>query len=190
MILTVPFRKFIIILSFFLSCAAPLGAQRFALGTSLSDMASLGTMEMQASLSVQRYITIHAGAGLNPWTFRGGDTARQFEMRSNSYWAGVRYWPWHVYSGWWTSVEGRYMIYNFGGITSRETEEGEAYGGGLQGGYGVMLSEHWNLDLGAGLWGGYKNYRVFACPVCGIKKEEGAKGFILPSARVVLQYIF
>lgn len=184
-------RKAALILLIALTAAAGSArAQRLSAGINAVDGLSLATLEAEGSLSVSRYITLHLGGKVNPWTFRQGDPERQFEMRYGSLWGEVRWWPWHVYSGWWASAQGRYMIYNIGGIVSKTTEEGQAYGAGLSGGYGVMLNEHWNLDLGLGAWAGYKDYRVFRCPVCGRKLEEGGKGFILPDVRVVIQYIF
>ena len=105
-------------------------------------------------------------------------------------WAGARWWPWHVYSGWWVGADARYTLYNVGGILKRSTEEGDAAGAGLYGGYSIMLSEWWNLDLGVGLWGGWKRYTRYACPLCGVITEQGEKGFILPDARVAVQFIF
>ena len=171
---------------------APLtaSAQRFSVGTDAVDWLSLGTMNMEASAAVSRAVSIHVGAGLNPWSFREGDPESQFQLRQGTVRAGARWWPWHIYSGWWMGAHARYSVYNEGGILSRETEEGDAWGGGLSGGYAVMLSDRWNLDLGAGVWGGGKKYTVYACPVCGVKTEGGTKAFILPDAHVAIQLIF
>ncbi len=81
-------------------------------------------------------------------------------------------------------------MYNIGGVIKRTTEEGEAYGGGLYGGYSIMLSDMWNLDLGFGVWGGYKKYTTYACPVCGVITDKGGKAFIMPDARIAIQLIF
>ncbi len=165
-------------------------AQRFTLGTNAVDLLSLGTLNAEASVAVSRHCSVHGGAELNPWTWNAKDAEKQFQQRQNSYWGGLRWWPWHVYSGWWAGVDGRYTVYNGGGIKSRETEEGDALGGGLYGGYAFMLSDNWNLDLGVGIWGGWKKYTAYACPVCGVITDQGQKGFFLPDARVALQWIF
>ena len=165
-------------------------AQRFSVGTNAVDWLSLGTINAEASVAVSQRVSFHVGAELNPWTYAAGDQKKQFELRQNSYWAGARWWPWHVYSGWWFGADARYSIYNLGGVIKRETEEGDAYGGGLYGGYSIMLNETWNLDLGAGLWGGYKKYVKYACPLCGVKVDEGEKVFFLPDARIAIQLIF
>lgn len=165
-------------------------AQRFTLGTNAVDLLSLGTLNAEASVAVSQHYSVHCGAELNPWTWNAKNPEKQLQQRQNSYWGGLRWWPWHVYSGWWAGVDGRYTVYNGGGVTRRETEEGDAFGGGLYGGYALMLSDNWNLDLGVGLWGGWKVYTVYACPVCGAITGEGQKGFLLPDARIALQWIF
>lgn len=171
-------------------CMLPAAAQRFTIGTDGLGWAALGTINADASVAVSQKISIHAGAALNPWTFHPQDADKQLQMRQLAAWGGARWWPWHVYSGWWTGMDVRYMLYNAGGILKRDTEEGSAYGARLWGGYSVMLSEHWNLDLGAGAWGGWTSYVRYSCPVCGLRTEEGGKVFIIPDARVAVQLIF
>ena len=165
-------------------------AQRFSVGTNAVDLLSLGTLEAEASVAVSQHWSFHVGAELNPWTWNAGDQETQLQSRQNSYWGGGRYWPWHVYSGWWWGADARYSVYNVGGIIKRDTQEGDAYGVGAYGGYSIMLSTYWNLDLGVGLWGGWTNYTRYACPVCGTRVEEGTKPFILPDARIAIQLIF
>ena len=170
--------------------ALPLAAQRFSVGTNAVDWLSLGTLNLEASAAVSQRYSIHVGAELNPWTFAAGNPEKQLQMRQNSYWGGLRLWPWHVYSGWWMGADLRYTVYNGGGILKRETAEGDAYGIGLWGGYSIMLNELWNLDLGLGFWGGYKKYTRYACPLCGVVTDQGERAFILPDARIAIQLIF
>ena len=173
-------------------------AQRFSIGTNGIDWFSLGTMNVEAGVAVAQKWSLHVGAELNPWTWRGGNAEtplaerqqKQLQARQMSFWGGVRFWPWHVYSGWWAGVDGRYSVYNVGGIFSRDTEEGKAYGGGIYGGYSIMINEWLNLDLGVGAFGGWKTYTSYACPVCGVITDEGGKMFIVPDARVAIQFIF
>ena len=105
-------------------------AQRFSVGTNAVDLLSLGTLEAEASVAVSQHWSFHVGAELNPWTWNAGDQKTQLQSRQNSYWGGARYWPWHVYSGWWWGADARYSVYNVGGIIKRDTQEGDAYGVG------------------------------------------------------------
>ena len=164
--------------------------QRFSIGTNAVDWMSLGTMNIDAGVAVAQQWSIHAGAELNPWTWAKDNPDKQLQARQMSFWGGARFWPWHVYSGWWAGIDGRYSVYNEGGIFRRETEEGTAYGGGIYGGYSIMLNAYWNLDIGVGAWGGWKQYTTYACPRCGVIKDEGAKVFVVPDARVAIQLIF
>ena len=182
--------KRFLLLILVLSAAVPLQAQRFSIGTNGVDWLSLGTINAEASAAISQRYSIHVGAELNPWTYHAGDPEKQLQMRQNSYWGGLRMWPWHVYSGWWIGADLRYSVYNGGGVLERLTEEGDAYGAGLWGGYSVMLNELWNLDLGFGVWGGYKKYTRYACPLCGVAVDRGEKAFFLPDARVAIQLIF
>ena len=168
----------------------PAAAQRYSVGTDGIGWASLGAINADASIAVGRHASLHAGAALNPWTYLRQDAGRQMQARQLNVWGGVRWWPWHVYSGWWAGLDAQYRVYNVGGIWRRETEEADTYGGRLWGGYSMMLSEHWNLDIGVGAWGGWKQYTVYSCPTCGITLEQGSKVLVLPDARLAIQLIF
>lgn len=166
-------------------------AQRFSVGTNALDWASLGTANLEIGVAASQNISAHLGAEFNPWTWgEKGNQEKQFQARQVSYWGGVRWWPWHVYSGWWAGGTLRYSMYNIGGVFEDRTEEGQAYGAGLYGGYSMMLNEWLNLDFGVGFWGGYKKYVRYACPVCGVKVDGGEKGFVVPDARVAIMFIF
>lgn len=184
-------RRLVTALAAFLMVAGiPARAQRFSLGTNAVDLATLGTLNLEASVSGARMLSFHAGAEFNPWAYGEPEDGSRMQIKQLSCWAGLRWWPWHVYSGWWAGTDARWSVYSQGGITSPETEEGNAWGAGVYGGYGVMLSDRWNLDLGAGLWGGWKQYRRYACPVCGRTLDQGSGPFLMPDARIAIQYVF
>ena len=166
-------------------------AQRFAVGTNAVDWISLGTINAEASIAVSQHVSVHVGAELNPWTFKAGDKETQFEARQNSYWAGARWWPWHVYSGWWAGGDLRYSVYNLGGVIRRETEEGDAFGGGIGLGYTYMLHKNWNIEFGGGIWAGSTKYVGYRCTNCGSITDQGKKFFILPDDIMVsIVYVF
>ncbi len=166
-------------------------AQRFSLSTNLLDYASLGTMNIEGAYSCSRRFSITVGARYNPFTFRKSDPERQLQMRQQSYSLGVRMWPWHTWSGWWFAGKGRYQEYNFGGLISRRTQEGDRVGMGLYAGYTHMLSPHVNMEFGMGFWGGVDFYRRYSCQVCGRIVDRGRKGFVLPDDFMVsLVYVF
>lgn len=165
--------------------------QDVAVSTNLMDYVSLGTINAEASVGVGRHISLNTSARVNPWTYHKGDPGKQMQNRHQTYAAGIRYWPWHIYSGWWLSTAAQYQEYNRGGIISPKTEEGDAYGLSLGGGYSLMIHEHVNLDFGLSLWGGQKTYITYACPSCGRITDKGAKWFFMPNDIIVsIAYIF
>jgi len=166
-------------------------AQQVSVGVNALDIANVGTLNAEAGISVSQHVFLSASARINPWTFYRGDALKQKQNRHQTYSVGMRWWPWHVYSGWWLASKAQFEEYNRGGFVSRETEEGNAYGMGLGFGYSIMLSDHINMDFGAGAWGGYKVYKVYRCPTCGKVKEEGDKWFLVPNEAILsLIYVF
>lgn len=166
-------------------------AQDFSLSTDILGYARLGTMNVDASYALSRRWSLVAGARYNPFTFRKGDLERQFQSRQQSYSIGARLWPWHIWSGWWFAGKLRYQEYNEGGIISRMTEEGDRVGAGLYAGYTHMLSKHFNLEFGLGLWAGMSAYRQYDCPVCGHVLESGKRMFLLPDdVMISVAYVF
>jgi len=164
-------------------------AQEFALSTNVLDYANFGTMNIQASYGFDRHWSVNAGMKYNPFSFNEGE--KESRNRQLSYTVGARFWPWHIYSGWWLSGGVRYQEYNSGGITSVQTSEGDRFGGSLGGGYTYMLNTHLNIDFGVGIWGGYDIFTVYACQTCGKIISDGRKYFVRPSdIMLALTYIF
>lgn len=186
-------RKTVLILAAVcgLVCHNSARAQKFSISTDLLGYACLGTLNAEASYSVSRYWSITAGARYNPFIFRKGDAGRQFQLRQQSYTAGARLWPWHTLSGWWFEGKLRYQEFNMGGIFSRAAKEGDRFGTGLYAGYTYMLSRHFNLEFGAGVWTGYEIYRKYSCPACGVTTSSGRGWFVLPDdIKIAVVYVF
>lgn len=169
----------------------PSGAQKLSLSANLVDYAILGTFNADVSLTVARRWSVMAGARYNPFTYRSEDRERQFQMRQQSYSIGARLWPWHVLSGWWFASKLRYQEYNHGGILSKEAREGDRAGVGLYAGYTYMLSKHFNIEFGIGLWAGADFYRRYSCTRCGTTIGAGTTAFVLPDDLAVsVVYVF
>jgi hypothetical protein len=185
-------RKYVIVVSvFMLTMALPSFAQKFSLSTNLIDYACLGTMNLDASYSLSRRWSLVAGARYNPFTFNEGDQDAQFQYRQQSYSLGARMWPWHTMSGWWFAGKVRYQEYCYGGILSKEAEEGDRFGAGIYAGYTHMLTKHFNVEFGVGVWSGMAVYRRYSCPVCGVTVGAGRKVFLLPDDLMIsFAYVF
>ena len=193
-------KKFFFVTIFLVSTAAAAMAQNWAVAVNAADAIDLGTIGVEGSVAVGQHWSIHAGAKVNPWTFNKHNTWNglfsepdpdQFQNRKQAYSLGVRWWPWNAYSGWWVCGKAQYQEYNRGGILSKTAEEGDAFGAALSGGYSLMLKEHWNLDFGLGVWGGWTKYRKFAYPENGRITAEGHKWFFWPNEVILsIVYIF
>ncbi len=165
--------------------------QRVALSTNAVGYADYATLNMEASVSVARQWTLTAGVKYNPFMFSAGEDRHDVSNRQRLFAAGARFWPWHVYSGWWFAGKLQYQEYNVGGITSLQTQEGDRYGLGATVGYTYMLGEHFNLELGIGGWAGADIFTRYECPVCGLTIGSGRKAFILPNDIILaLSFVF
>jgi len=164
-------------------------AQNVALTTNVLDYVEFGTLNLEASCGIARQWSLSAGVKYNPFSFGSGNGA--FVDRQRSVDAGARFWPWHIYSGWWLSGKAKWQEFSRGGLVSRQSVEGDRYGAGLGGGYSFMLNTHLNLDIGLGLWGGYEKYVAYECLNCGRIIDGGEKFFVLPNdIMLTLSYIF
>lgn len=187
-------KKLIIAIAFFTALSLSASAQRFGVGVNVADLAYYGTANVEASVSVARHFTVTAKGRYNPWEFGKSDVETEVHRKQRTAELGVRYWPWHVYSGWWLGGQGRWQEYNRNGMfISREdlTEEGDAYGAGLSAGYTMMLKPSLNVEFGFGAWAGKAYYKTYDCPTCGMPVSEGEKWFVLPNEAVLsIVYIF
>ena len=187
-------------------------AQTWAVAVNAADAIDLGTISVEGSAAVSQHWSLHAGAKVNPWTFNRHNTWNglfsepdpdQKQSRKQVYAVGARWWPWNVYSGWWVGGKAQYQEYNRGGLrlpigvgndrigfgNDGGAEEGDAFGAALSGGYSLMLKEHWNLDFGLGVWGGWTKYRKYEYPENGKLIEQGQKWFFLPN-EVILSVVY
>lgn len=161
--------------------SSPAFAQELSLSTNIVDYAGGGAANLEASYGFTRHWSVSAGMKYDAF-----GTARQ-----QLYALGGRYWPWHIYSGWWFSGKMQYQEFNEKESFGQETSEGDRYGAGLSGGYSRMLSRHLNVDLGLGLWAGHVNYVTYACPTCGRRIGSGSKMFVLPNdIMIAFSFIF
>jgi hypothetical protein len=174
-----------------LLCAPAALAQRFSLSTNLVEWANFGTANGELGIALSHHVSFHMGARYNPWTFRAGepldrvsdtfgDEERQFQHRKRDFYAGLRWWPWDVWSGWWMYGRAQWQEYSRAGLWHHRSEEGRALGGALGLGFTYILSPRWNIEAGAGLWGGMVRYSEYACANCGTLTAEGTRPFVLP----------
>lgn len=184
--------KFIILISvFILGISYPAEAQKVSVSTNFVDWANFGTANLEAGLSLSQHLSLFAGGHYNPWEFKTPKGYMMHNQQSTAY-AGVRYWPWYVFSGWWLGAKMQYSSFSRTGVWRPALEEGESVGAGLSFGYTIMLHKNLNLEFGAGIWGGrHLKYNLYECPVCMRIRETGARNFIYPDeVSVSIMYVF
>lgn len=183
-------KKILLALLLLTSCFLSVG-QEYSLSTNAIDYANLGTLNMDASHALARHWSLTAGVKYNPFTWKAENESGIMRNRQLVCSAGVRYWPWHVYSGWWLAAKGQYQMYNIGGISAPETQEGDRYGAGISLGYSYMILKHLNIEAGLGTWSGWDRYILYSCPRCGRILDQGGKTFILLNDVILsLTYVF
>lgn len=75
-------------------------AQKAALATDLVSYVNFVTLNAEVSYPVARHWSVNAGFRYNPFTFNLGEGKEDVRNKQQSYSAGVRFWPWNVFSGW------------------------------------------------------------------------------------------
>ena len=100
----------------------PARAQQYAVATNLADYAAGGTFNLEGSWGPARHWTLGAGVKYNP-----------FERKQRQVSASARWWPWHIYSGWW--LAGRVLAQEYRNAPpSGVSREGDRLGAGFSGG--------------------------------------------------------
>ncbi len=137
---------------------------QYSIGTNLLGWAYFGTANFEFNASLSNKFSVFAGGKYNDLQFVTKGHKEVFNNQISGY-AGVKWWPWFVNTGWWVGIKGQYSDFSTAGIQSSYQRDGIAVGGGLSGGYSFMLGSHFNLDLGAGVWGGaYLDYVDYQAP--------------------------
>ena len=184
-------KRFLILTSILLVLPVACHAQKFTLSTNVVDYLDFGTLNIGGAYGLARHWSLDFTAKYNPFTYHEGQSGKQFQNRQQAYALGFRWWPWHLWSGWWMSGALKYQEYNVGGILSPSTEEGDRVGAGISAGYSWMLHAHLNLDFGFGFWSGWSRFTRYNCPSCGLVEKSGQRIFILPdNVLLSLVYIF
>ena len=133
-----------------LVCPCDLFAQKLQVSSNALGLLCLGTLNGEVNYAVSQHWSVGMSGKYNPFSYSGNNGERQFQMRQRSVAALARWWPWHIYSGWWVSGRIQWQEYNVGGFASPQTEEGQRYGGGVTA--GVFAYDQSAFKCGDGPW--------------------------------------
>jgi len=175
-------KKIVLSVALFLVLMAlPARAQHFSVSTNTLDWANLGTINLEAGVSLAQHFSLHVGGRYNPWTFQQKDPYMIIREKQKSAYVGARWWAWYVYTGWWVGAKVQYSDFEVTGIWRPAVDRGKALGLGLSAGYTFMISEQFNFELGLGLWGGYLlDYQLLYSPAREDVRASGSRPFIQP----------
>lgn len=166
-------------------------AQHISVSTNALQWANYGTANLEMGISIARHFSLEAGGRYNPFSYskKSGLTVRNCQKTA---YAGIRYWPWYVFSGWWAGIKGQWSDYSKTGIWRYAVDEGTRFGIGLSAGYTWMISKRINLDFGIGGWGGRQTeYTLYHCTKCMDIRESGPGNFIaLDDVAISLMIMF
>ena len=167
-------------------------AQRVAISTNVVDWANVATVNLEAGLSVHQHFSLLAGAKYNPWKFRTLNLGIPLYNNQTTAYAGFRYWPWYVFSGWWLGVQAQYTDYSETGLWRHALDTGKAIGGGLSFGYTLMLHKNLNLEFGAGMWAGRRyEHMLYCCPDCMRVRGSDPGNFVaINDISISFMYVF
>lgn len=166
-------------------------SQRFTVSTNVIDWANFGTVNAEFGYSVSQHVSVLAGAKYNGWDFSKPELTK-YSKNIVGY-AGFRYWPWYVNSGLWFQFKGQYADYEITGTWRPAVDVGRAAGVGAAIGYTFMINEKFNIELGAGGWGGYLlEHNVYYSPVkMELRDDSGPRAFVdLDNITAALVFVF
>ena len=188
------FYSILVALVLSVSFSQELNAQKvkFAISTNALDWANFGTANLELGVGITQHFSLQAVAKYNPWEFTAKKPQIPVRYNQMTFGAGVRWWPWYVFSGWWIGVKAQFSDYAETGIWRPALDTGQAVGAGLSFGYTLMLHEKLNIEFGAGVWGGRKvRYNLYCCPECMDIRDSGARNFVgLDDLSISIMYVF
>lgn len=170
-----------------------LRGENWAVSTNILAWANMGTINAEAQYAVHQNLTLTAGGVFNGWEVNSPTKVQMINKQYGGY-LGLRYWPWHTYSGTWIALKAQYKNFEQVGIFRPNYTQGEAVGAALAAGYSFMITPRLNIEAGAGIWGGrmldYTKYKGKFKTSSQIL-EQGPKNFVtIDNIIISIAYIF
>lgn len=135
---------------------------------------SAGILNTELSVGVKSRISIHM-----PLTWSGFVVSNEFSLKNYSVSPGVRFWSWHIYSGFFAGTNLGFANYN--AVINKRRYCGNTFFTSLSAGYSKMVSQKLNIEgeFGLGAFGVWQD--VFESGKCGEFLRYSEKIAILPS---------
>lgn len=133
------------------------------------------------------HFSLGLNAGLKPWPrYLAWDNDVQDPVKWRHFLVApeLRWWPDKTWSGWFFGLDLLYAHYNLASLrlpfglypVLRDSRlQGNLFAAGLFAGHSWWLSEHWRIELAAGVAAGYRDADRYECARCGaqVGREQG-----------------
>ena len=142
---------------------------------------------------VSDHVTLGFAAGLKPWPRWGfwnwDNSGRNSHWRNFAVVPQARWWPEHVWDGWFVGTDFIYTHYNVGavrfpfGMYPQVCDfrlQGSFWGGGIFFGHSWWIADNWRIEAEAGLAAGLAAYDRYDCPHCGTRLGREHKAALVP----------
>lgn len=132
---------------------------KLGVGLNLAGLA-IGNVNLEGAIPLSRHLSLHLPLSWNPIRISDKVSFRHFAFQP-----GVRYWPWHVQSGYFVSIN--YLFIKYNTTWNKLRHQGSGNGISFSGGYSFMLSKRFNLDIETGIGALLTKYDSYESNRCG-----------------------
>ena len=163
----------------------------WAVSTNVLGYADFGTINAEVQYALNRHFSLSSQAKVNAWVY-GKDPDKELMNKKSVVSLGVKYWPWYVYSGWWARPFIQTEGYTYANLyKNMPADRGNLYGVGVSIGYSLLINKWFNIDFGAGLWGGYQTYAKYENASMKTITQSSSQAFIKPAeVSVAAMFVF
>lgn len=150
---------------------------------------------------VGEHVSVGFSAGLKPWprwlAWDWDVTNDTRRWRNFAVVPQFRWWPNHVFDGWFIGADFVYTHYNVSNLqfpfglypNVRDSRlQGSFWGAGVAVGHSWWLGEHWRIELEAGVAAGLAAYSRYECAHCGTRLADERQVAVVPKLGLNLAY--
>lgn len=120
-----------------------------ALTWNAADLVETGQISVGTTIPLAKHLSFNLDLKCYPWTTNDfGKT--EFQNLNTVVQPGIRYWFWHVNSGFWMNTAFKWKAKRFRQVGVEEWTNQNIYGLVETVGYSLMLGKHMNLNFGIG----------------------------------------
>lgn len=143
-----------------------------------------GTIDTEASMTINRNWSLHADISLNPWRLE------RFRIQHLMVRPQVRWWATESYRGFFLGAHTLFAGYHLGIPRYMSKKyKGVAWGAGLDIGYSWPIATQWNMEFQLGGGWVYADYDILECRNCGEIQDSESHHYFLPT-KAALSFVY